>query len=486
MPGINGAPSGLAVSGTGNLFVANSANNLITKEDFADAPSLSFANTAVGTTSADSPQTVTVENVGNAALNFSAVSYPASFPENSSETTDCTATTALSADQTCTLTIDFSPSAAGGVTGSLVLTDNNLNASAPGAVQSISLSGTGTQATPTITWIAPAAITYGTPLSATQLNAGSTVAGTFSYSPAAGTVLSAGSQTLSVTFTPTDLTDYVASTATVSLTVNKAALTISWATPAAIPYGTALSGAQLDASSSVAGTFVYSPAAGTVLSAGQQTLEVTFTPTNTTDYTTATTSVTLTVNPAPTFTLGASPASLTIAQGASGKSTITVVDQNGFTGKVTLAASGLPSGVTAAFGTNPTTGTSVLTLTASSTAAVGTATVTIKGTSGSLTATTTLALTISCTPTAIVPYIYVNGAWSEESSVTVSSRSTVVDLGPQPSSGGSWSWTGPSGYKSTTRQINSIPLTAGANSYLATYTNASGCKSTETFTITAK
>ncbi|MGA3046041.1 MAG: hypothetical protein ABSD67_05430 [Terracidiphilus sp.] len=96
------------------------------------------------------------------------------------------------------------------------------------------------------------------------------------------------------------------------------------------------------------------------------------------------------------------------------------------------------------------------------------------------------ALTISCTPTTIVPYIYVNGAWSEESSVTVNSPSTVVDLGPQPSSGGTWSWTGPSGYKSTTRQINSIPLTAGANSYLATYTNASGCKSTETFTITTK
>ncbi|MBT0895788.1 hypothetical protein KI811_18470, partial [Geobacter hydrogenophilus] len=56
---------------------------------------------------------------------------------------------------------------------------------------------------PTITWTAPAAITYGTALSATQLNASAgTVAGTFTYSPALGTVLNAGSQTLSVTFTP--------------------------------------------------------------------------------------------------------------------------------------------------------------------------------------------------------------------------------------------------------------------------------------------
>jgi subtilase family serine protease len=101
----------------------------------------------------------------------------------------------------------------------------------------------------------------------------------------------------------------------------------------------------------------------------------------------------------PSFTLSDSPSSLTITQGGSGTSTITVNDVGGFTGSVTLAASGLPSGVTAAFGTNPTTGTSVLTLTASSTATTGSATVTITGTSGSLTASTTLALTVNSTAT---------------------------------------------------------------------------------------
>jgi subtilase family serine protease len=104
---------------------------------------------------------------------------------------------------------------------------------------------------------------------------------------------------------------------------------------------------------------------------------------------------TLTGAATPSFTLSDSPGSLTITQGgAGGTSTITVNDQNGFAGSVTLAASGLPSGVTAVFGTNPTTGTSVLTLTASATAATGTATVTVTGTSGSLTATTTIALTV--------------------------------------------------------------------------------------------
>jgi subtilase family serine protease len=101
----------------------------------------------------------------------------------------------------------------------------------------------------------------------------------------------------------------------------------------------------------------------------------------------------------PSFTLSASPSSLSVTQGSSGSSTISVADAGGFPGSVTLAASGLPSGVTAAFGTNPTTGTSVLTLTASSSATTGTSTVTITGTSGSLTATTTVALTVSATAT---------------------------------------------------------------------------------------
>ena len=91
-----------------------------------------------------------------------------------------------------------------------------------------------------------------------------------------------------------------------------------------------------------------------------------------------------------------------------------------------------------------------------------------------------------CTPTTITPYISVNNGstWSEETAATVSSTSAQVDLGPQPASGGSWSWSGPNGYNSTSRQINDIPLTTGTDKYTATYTNSSGCKSTETFTIT--
>ena len=95
------------------------------------------------------------------------------------------------------------------------------------------------------------------------------------------------------------------------------------------------------------------------------------------------------------FTLAPSASSLSVTQGASATDTITVTDVNGFSGSVTLAVSGLPTGVTAAFATNPTTGSSVLTFTASSSATVGTSTVTITGTSGSLTASTTISLTVS-------------------------------------------------------------------------------------------
>ena len=84
-----------------------------------------------------------------------------------------------------------------------------------------------TQTAPPIDWAAPAPITYGTTLSAAQLNASSSVAGTFVYSPAAGTVLSAGPQTLLTTFNPADTTHYKPATASVTLDVHAVAPTIT-------------------------------------------------------------------------------------------------------------------------------------------------------------------------------------------------------------------------------------------------------------------
>jgi probable HAF family extracellular repeat protein len=150
---------------------------------------------------------------------------------------------------------------------------------------------------PVVTWPNPPGTYYGTPLSGTQLNATANMPGTFTYSPAAGSILGAGTHTLSVTFTPTDLVDYAPISATTYLKVAPATPSITWTLPGAISYGTALSSSQLDAYSDVPGTFSYSPAAGTTPAVGLQTLSVTFTPRDTTDYATTTVSTILTVNP---------------------------------------------------------------------------------------------------------------------------------------------------------------------------------------------
>ena len=154
--------------------------------------------------------------------------------------------------------------------------------------------------------------------------------------------------------------------------------------------------------SGVTATFGTNPTTGTsaltfTASSTATTGTSTITVTGVSGSLTHTTSISLTIAApaAPNFSLSASPTSLTVKQGTSGSSTITVTPSNGFTGSVTLSNSALPSGVTATFGTNPATSSSVLTFTASSTATTGTSTITITGTSGTLTHTTSISLTIS-------------------------------------------------------------------------------------------
>ena len=167
-----------------------------------------------------------------------------------------------------------------------------------------------TKAASTITWPTPADIVYGAALGATQLNATANVPGTFTYSPAAGTVVTAGSESLSVTFAPTDAANYNGATATVLLSVTKAASTITWPTPADIVSGTALGATQLNATANVPGTFTYSPAAGVLLNAGAQSLSVTFAPTDAANYNGATATVPLTVTKAASTITWPTPADI--------------------------------------------------------------------------------------------------------------------------------------------------------------------------------
>jgi hypothetical protein len=158
---------------------------------------------------------------------------------------------------------------------------------------------------PNVNWPTPVNITWGTALSATQLNATATginnasLSGTFVYSPPAGTILEVGTHTLTVSFAAADSANYVSPVfSTVLITVVKADPVITWM-PGAYTYGDPLGAAQLNATASgvdgqpLAGTFVYTPPSGTVLSAGNNTLSVQFTPTDTTHYNVANKSVTL-------------------------------------------------------------------------------------------------------------------------------------------------------------------------------------------------
>lgn len=97
----------------------------------------------------------------------------------------------------------------------------------------------------------------------------------------------------------------------------------------------------------------------------------------------------------PDFSLAANPSSVSVQQGSTGTSTITVTPVNGFSGAVTLSASGGPSGVTTSFSPNPTSTTSTLTITVPSGTTKGTYTLTVSGTSGSLTNTTSVTLIVT-------------------------------------------------------------------------------------------
>jgi len=106
--------------------------------------------------------------------------------------------------------------------------DGNYNSATSNAVDlTIGTVAPGTGVAPAITWAQPSPITYGTVLDSTELNAIFSVSGSCVYSPVAGVTLPAGTQTLSVTCTPTDTTDYSVLSDTVILAVNQAIPTIT-------------------------------------------------------------------------------------------------------------------------------------------------------------------------------------------------------------------------------------------------------------------
>jgi hypothetical protein len=235
------------------------------------------------------------------------------------------------------------------------------------------------QAAPVLNWPAPAPVIYGTSLGTNQLNATASTPGSFAYNPPPGAELPVGTNILSVQFNPSDSTDYTNATATISLIVQPAPLTVTasnasqtygqsppifggtisgvtngdnitatftsgtssnspvgtyaivptlvdpgnlatnyivtlsngtlsinpatpilnWPAPTPITYGTPLDSNQLNAAATVPGIFIYTPTAGTILGPGTNTLSVSFTADDTTNYTGAGTNVELLVSLVP-------------------------------------------------------------------------------------------------------------------------------------------------------------------------------------------
>jgi hypothetical protein len=136
------------------------------------------------------------------------------------------------------------------------------------------ISWTIAKATPVVSWPPPAPIVYGTPFDSTELNATADVPGTFAYAPSAGTVLDVGTQTLSVTFTPADATDYTNASASVSLTVNPEPVTFTIA-PVSFTYNGSVQGPTI--TPSVAGATYSIGGTASATAAGSYTVTATAT-----------------------------------------------------------------------------------------------------------------------------------------------------------------------------------------------------------------
>jgi subtilase family serine protease len=181
----------------------------------------------------------------------------------------------------------------------------------------------------------------------------------------------------------------------------------------------------------------------------------------------------------PDFTLLANPSSVSVTQGSQATTAITITPQDGFTGSVTLSASGLPNGVTAQFSPNPATSTSTLTLTASNTATAGTFSVTIQGTSGSVTNSTLLALTVS-------PLVQSFTLAASPSSVSIAkggaSGTSTITITPVNGFSGSVTLSNSTLPKGVTAQFSPNPATSTS---ILTLTAAKTAKAgTSTITIT--
>ena len=138
--------------------------------------------------------------------------------------------------------------------------------------------------------------------------------------------------------------NYSAAGGDVAITISKATPAINWPAPASVVAGTALSATQLNATASVPGTFVYSPPAGTVLTASQD-LSVSFTPDDAVNYNGASATVSIGVTPNSGVQI-ANPGPQTDRVGEDARLRLRVTSVSGSARRGVFSAAGLPPGLT--------------------------------------------------------------------------------------------------------------------------------------------
>jgi trimeric autotransporter adhesin len=293
-------PSGVFVDGDGNIYIGD-AGNFVVREVNVKAASINFLTaTGVGTTdTTDGPQTITVNNIGSSPLTFPVpatgtnptISSAAGFTEDSSETCPNLSATSsaatLASGSNCTYVVDFAPVVVGTNSGSLVLSNNDLNIS--NSTQSIALSGNGVN----VVLITPTLSVTNSPLpyngSAQAAVVTGSVPGTVSnvkYSGSSTVPTLAGTYAITADFTPTDTTTYASLTGASAgnFVISKVVPTVS-VTNSPLPYSGSAQAAVV--TGSVPGTVSnvkYSGSSTVPTLAGTYAITADFTPTDATDY----------------------------------------------------------------------------------------------------------------------------------------------------------------------------------------------------------
>jgi uncharacterized membrane protein len=504
---VSASPASLSViqGGSGSSTISTTVSG-----GFNSAVSLSVSGLPTGVTASFSATSIAAPGSGSSTLTLTAGSTAAAGTTNVTVTASGggvthTATIALTVTQP-----DFSLSASPtslsivqGSTGSSTITTSVSG----GFNSAVSLSASGLPSGVTASFSPTSIAAPGSGSSTLTLSASSTA----TTGTATVTVTAAGG---GVTHTTTiNLTITSAATPDFALAASPTSLSIAQGTSGSTTISTTVSGGfnsavSLSASGLPAGvTASFNPTSIAAPGSGSSTLTLTASSTATAGSATVTVTatgggVTHTVTIAltvthPDFSVSASPASVSIVQGASGSTTISTAVSGGFNSAVSLSASGLPSGVTASFNpasiAAPGSGNSTLTFAASGTATTGTANVTVTATGGGVTHTVTVALTVTAsgggsTTTQILGNPgFENGASNPAPWVLTSTHSPIEIINSSssepPHSGTFDAWL--DGFGTTTTDTVMQQVTIASNATAATLSFWLHIDTAETTTTTA-